>query len=219
MGIHWIEVPAVVNDTENAITQSLEELEISDSTDKTITVLVSGKQSELIISSITLAFAKKSITGYNIIKVNEYLTLPYITQQFAKSSSAIIAATVFTSNSTNHINQAQSLINTIYNIGLTNSIPIIPGILTFDSLLEAKALVPNQAIKWANSVSTLLSLNNGEHQLTPEVVEVQIVDKVEIIADDTSVTPEMLLDDLRSRLKVRKVSLFGPCHLILYYAY
>eukprot|EP01038_Epipyxis_sp_PR26KG_P014278 gene14278-19155_t len=131
-------------------------------------IVVAGSvEPETLSNAIVKALALEGVSTPVISFVGEISVLPYGAQALAKSVQVVIAATFVTSDPTGAV--TQSLTGSLLQVGVSGSVPIIPGIVTQSSLLEAKALLPDLASGWAKAAVGSLSIKAGiESSPAPE---------------------------------------------------
>lgn len=123
-------------------------------------ILIGGDTApDVLIASISKALVMQGIKGSMLSQIDEITFLPYAAQSLATSCDVVIAAAFMCHEVDKTI--SQSLTTSLLQIGLNGNTPVIPAIVVQDSLLEAKAMLPSLAAKWANSAKLVLDIKNG----------------------------------------------------------
>ena len=163
-----------------------------------LTIILSGRSEgqDAISFAVSKALTEQAIVGANIISVPDFLMLPYVAQQYTKSSDAIIVAAILTTEFANSPVYATSISSAIYNLGISSSTPIIPAILLVNSLLEAKATLPGLASDWITAITNQI---DRRFESKP-VVSVELKPKVVV---KPGVGVDILMQNLRDTLKVK----------------
>lgn len=163
-----------------------------------LTIILSGRSEgqDAISFAVSKALTEQAIVGANIISVPDFLMLPYVAQQYTKSSDAIIVSAILTTEFANSPVYATSISSAIYNLGISSSTPIIPAILLVNSLLEAKATLPGLASDWITAIT-----NQIDHRFESKpVVSVELKPKAVV---KPGVGVDTLMQNLRDTLKVK----------------
>lgn len=154
---------------------------------------------DFVVNAIAKALVVEGITGSVVSKVSDIAALPFAAQNVSRSVDVVIAAAIVANDLNGTISQA--LTSTLLQAGVSGRAPIIPGIVSQPSLLEAKALLPEMAKGWAQSANTILGLQFGgalELEAAPEPV---IAPKPVYTPTEDNVS--VLMDCFRESLKAR----------------
>lgn len=158
-------------------------------------VIIGGElATEAITAAIAKALVAEGITGSVMTASPELSTIVFAAKKLCTQVDTVIVAAIV-SDSSNTV--APALSAALTQLSLTNDVPIIPGLVVQDSLLEAKALLSLQAANWAKAAASILSMKNGKINVVP-VPE-------PVIAAPVVLTPTM--EDANSLMTVLKESL------------
>lgn len=161
-------------------------------------IIVAGNvEVDFIINTIAKALVVEGIKGSVLSKVDDIAALPFAAQNLARNTDVVIACTIIANDVNGTISQA--LTSTLLQIGVTGRSPVIPAIVSRDSLLEAKALLPSMAAGWAKSANTILEIQFGGNVEVVAAPEPVIPEKP--VHTPTESNVETLLAVLRESLK------------------
>ena len=170
-------------------------------------ILVGGElAAEELTSAITKALRRAGVTpaaATVMARVEDVAVLPYAAQNMLQGCDVLLVSAVLM-DPVGSI--APALTSTMLSMALGGTVPIIPGFVVQKSLLEAKALLGENAAKWAKSVALMLKLQAGG--------TVNVAPAPEPVIEEVPVhTPEVddvstLLAIFRESLKVIYVALF-----------
>eukprot|EP00598_Pedospumella_elongata_P000506 CAMPEP_0184975600 /NCGR_PEP_ID=MMETSP1098-20130426/6811_1 /TAXON_ID=89044 /ORGANISM="Spumella elongata, Strain CCAP 955/1" /LENGTH=563 /DNA_ID=CAMNT_0027498359 /DNA_START=44 /DNA_END=1735 /DNA_ORIENTATION=+ len=156
-------------------------------------VIIGG---DLATDAITAAIAKalvaEGISGSVMTSAPELTTLVFATKKLASQVDTVIVAAIVADSTL-----APTLQSALTQLSLSTDVPIIPGLVVRESLLEAKALLSTNAAAWAKAAASVLSLKNGKIKVEP-VPE-------PVIAPPAVITPVM--EDPNALMNVLKESL------------
>lgn len=158
-------------------------------------ILIGGdKAVDALVSSITKALVLDGITGSIVSKVNDVSIIPFAAKKLSEKCDVMIVASIMTESNKD---LAVSLQGTLAQMAANGSVPIVPGFVVQDSLLEAKAMLPIMSKNWSEAAYTVLKMQNGlvDFEAAPE-------EKVET---PVKFTPE--IEDVAALMKVLRASL------------
>lgn len=147
---------------------------------------------EAVTAAVAKALVGESISGSVMTSSPELSTIVFAAKKLAAQVDTVIVAAIVADAA-----NAAALQNALTQLSLTIDVPIIPGLVVQDSLLEAKALLNTIAPSWAKAAASVLSLKNGKLNVVP-VPE-------PVIAPPAVITPS--LEDPVQLLAVLKESL------------
>jgi hypothetical protein len=161
-------------------------------------VVVGGTiEPDFVINTVSKALVMEGISGTVVCKIGDIAALPFAAQNVSRSVDVVIAVAIVANDLNGTISQA--LMSTLLQVGVSGRAPIIPAIVSQPSLLEAKALLPEMAKRWAQSANTILELQfGGSLELVPAPEHI-IPPKPEYSPAEDSV--EVLMGCLRESLK------------------
>jgi len=109
-----------------------------------------------------------------ITYIDEPLSLPYAVKKVENNYNVIIASAVLFGVDAN--TNVQLISASLYQLGLNGNKHIIPAIVTRDSLLETKAMLPLASTGWAKAAVSMLNLSDDLPTVKAEEPEVRNVD-------------------------------------------
>lgn len=163
---------------------------------------------EEITVAVSKALAAKGITNVVVSFVEDPAILPFVSKSLSESCHAVLAVAVLNGEAKG---MSQFLTKALTETGLETGCPVVPGLMSPNSYLELKALLPASCVTWANAISSILAVRNGAQPIAvteivhPSILSAAAVVPVPITADVTNV--DQLLNDLRENFKVRFFSL------------
>lgn len=197
--IYFISAAAVAEEDDKAVIALQESMANAKIEEKKLklTIILSGRTEarDAISAAVSKAIGEKNIVGAKIVNVPDFAMLPYVTQQFTKSSDAIIVSALLTSEFSNAAVYATSITSALFNLGVNSNTPIIPAILAINSLLEAKAVLPDLAAGWLEAIINHLDLRYDTAPVVP-------VEKKPAVVVKPGVSVDVLIQNLRDSLKV-----------------
>ena len=121
-------------------------------------ILIAGEiENDFLKDAIAKALAEEQIVEGNVVStIENHTVLPYAAQALSKFCDVVIAVAIIIGDESGAI--TASLHNALLQVGVNGSVPIVPALVTQSSLLEAKALLPQLAAKWAQAARSILSL-------------------------------------------------------------
>ena len=165
--------------------------------------LATSTGAQEVTTEISKALTAKGFTNIVVSLVAEPSILPFVTKSLCETCQVVIAVAVLNAESGD---MSQFLTKALTETGAKSGCPVVPGTMSPSSLLELKAMLPACATQWANSVSAIVSLQNGAKPVSvttlvsaeilaaAAAVPVPVTEKVEDV--------EHLLSDLRESFKV-----------------
>ena len=183
------------SEVDETLAASLSQIGLSNKT--TIGLAVAGAGSDSIIAAVSKALAAEGDYECSMTQVEDPSILPYVTQELIKSCDIVIAASLLTS-ATQSIGNA--IVASLYEVGVRNGKPVIPGIISASSLLEAKAMLPIYSATWLKSVSTINAMQKNAAVESTPLPKAPTKLSSQYTSDITNV--DVLLDTLRDTLKV-----------------
>lgn len=159
-------------------------------------VLIGGDlATEAITAAVAKALVHEGITGSIMTYSADISTIAFAAKRLCAMVDTVIVAAII-SDPTN----CTILQTSCAQISLSTDVPIITGLVTQNSLLEAKAMLSTLAPTWARAAASVLSIKHGSIKLeaVPEPVEV-----LPPVLTPTLEDPAALMAVLRETLKKR----------------
>jgi len=124
---------------------------------KIVIVIYAGEGSNFVLDEAKAALAKLGVSNVGVTSVADPANLPYTCQMLTKSSQVILALALLPNDKVGEGSLSQTVTSSLLQVSTVTSHPIVPGVFFAESLLAAKATLPNLAAKWAASVTSLAS--------------------------------------------------------------
>lgn len=145
---------------------------------KIVIVIYAGEGSGIVLDEAKIALAKLGVTNVGVTSVAEPTNLPYTCQMLTKSSQVILALALLPNDKVGDGSLSATITSSLLQVSTVTSHPIVPGVFFAESLLAAKAVLPNLATKWAASVVQMaaisIALEVVPHTVEPPVAPIVI---------------------------------------------
>jgi 6,7-dimethyl-8-ribityllumazine synthase len=153
-----------------------------------------------VLKIVATSLKVHGLVHVSVVETEEALDLPYLVQALIGTCDGIIACAIVTADAASVGSLCQTLTGSLLHVGVTSSVPVIPGIVGAKSLLEAKVLFQDKANGLAKSLASILKMKTNPKTITvtaPPVVG-EVYKPVEI---EKQTTPDGLIFALRQSLK------------------
>jgi len=156
----------------------------------TVGILIGGEHAtDALSSAVTKALVNEGIKGSLISTVKEIAIVPFAAKKMCSKCDVVIVAAVMSE---------PSLKTALTQMSMSSDVPIIPGVVVQDSLLEAKVMLNSQAASWAKAAAAVLEMKEGE--LAVEAAPEPEIPTPVVLTSDMD-EPDALVDVLRESLK------------------
>jgi 6,7-dimethyl-8-ribityllumazine synthase len=160
-------------------------------------VLIGGEHApEAITAAVAKALALEGVTGAVTISTPDVSTIPFAAKKLAGVVDVVIVATIVMDPQGHIVSSLQAALS---QISLSTDVPIIPGIVSQESLLESKAVLGALAPNWARAAASVLSMKNGK--LAVEALPEPVIEKAPVLTpqlDDANALMAVLRESLKS---------------------
>lgn len=159
-------------------------------------VLIGG---DLATDAVTAAVAKalvmEGITGTVMATTPDVSTIAFAAKKLCAMCDAVIVAAIVMDTSGNIVPSVQTALS---QVSLSTDVPVIPGLVSQDSLLESKAMLSTLAPNWAKAAASVLAMKNGK--LTLEALPEPVIEVAPELTPQLE-DPNALMAVLRESLK------------------
>lgn len=164
---------------------------------------------EVLESEVLTAFRRAGQTDVHLRVVQEPVALGYAAKSLLSECNSVLACAVISGSTVENSSLHNALTQTLLDLGMRSSTPVVPGILMVENGLEAKVSIPQFAAKWVKEVVACAKLTKNPCQFDkPVVVQEEVLKTTPALATATSV--DDLLEVFRASLKLRGASgIFG----------
>eukprot|EP01041_Mallomonas_annulata_P010926 gene10926-22809_t len=171
---------------------------------KVVIALASGVGSDLILEGTMNALRKAGISDVVHVEVADPIMLPFMAQTLLQSYHVVIALALLKKDHLGSGSVAQSLVGALMQVSVQASAPIVPGIFSPDSILEAKVMIPDLSAKWANITVGFITTKFG---FTPTTLPPEV--PADVITGDVQSLPA-LIENFRASLRAHGATgIFG----------
>lgn len=155
-----------------------------------------GPGNDLVLSSCKSALNDIGIRNVGIFAVQDPMMLPCTVQSVCPDMDVTIALALITDDRVGGGSLAQTLVSSLFQVGIHKSSPVVPGVFAPGSLLEAKVVLPGLSERWAATVGGFLGMkyNVVYTKLPPPPLA------------PTVKSPDTLIEDFRATLKARNTT-------------
>jgi len=149
---------------------------------------------DAVTAAVAKALAMEGISGSVMTSTPDVSTIAFTAKKLAAVCDVVIVAAIVMDPSNTIVPSLQTALS---QISMATDVPVIPGLVSQDSLLESKAMLSTMAPNWAKAAASVLHMKNGK--LTLEAVPEPVIEAV------PELTPE--LDDANALMAVLRESL------------
>lgn len=159
-------------------------------------VLIGGEHApETVTAAVAKALALEGITGAVTTSTPDASTIPFAAKKLAAMVDVVIVAAIIMDPAKTIV---PSLQTSLAQISLSTDVPVIPGLVAQDSLLESKALLGALAPNWAKAAASVLTMKSGKLQV--EALPEPVIEKPPVLTPQLD-DPNALMAVLRESLK------------------
>lgn len=158
--------PAPTKEEEEAAPAHVEAPQAAPSSDKTHqvgVVVVEGVGSDNFIKAVKKSFAAAGINSLLFMPIADVALLTFAAQNLTSMCDVVVGGAILINDSIGANNGAlsQTLVGGLIQLGLVAKTCVIPAVVSQESLLEAKAVLPALSERWANACMGALAVKTS----------------------------------------------------------